>query len=90
MNARTAIAEPIFIQIGRKRYQVESLARASEMYCAARDKSGEGASRIPEGKIVTADGRFVARISYNGRVWAEENWSVGDKPIFFAKEEAAQ
>ena len=73
--------EPLFIQIGRKRYQVASLQHASEMYCKARDASGHGASRVPEGKIVTADGRLQARISYNGRVWPAAPWFPGQQPI---------
>lgn len=75
-------AEQIFIEIGRKRYQVESLKRASEMFCAARDKSGMGASEIPEAKVVTADGRFVARVSYNGRVWPNPTWVQGEQPVY--------
>jgi hypothetical protein len=81
-EAMTALAEQIFIQVGRKRYQVETLKHASEMYCAARDALGEGASRFPQGKIVTADGRFVARISFNGRVWSSEDYVVGETPIY--------
>lgn len=75
------LAEQLFIQIGRRRYQVESLARASEMYCTARDASGDGASKVPEAKVVTADGRPVARISYNGRVWPPAPWFDGMQPL---------
>lgn len=76
------IAEILFLQIRRKRYQVASLEQASQMYCKARDASGFGASKVPEGVIVTADGRKVARISYNGRVWPAEDWHPEMKPIF--------
>lgn len=75
-------AEPIFIQIDGRRYQVASLEQASQMYCAARDAFGEGASRTPEGLIVTAEGRTVGRISYNGRVWSPEEWQPGMKPLY--------
>ena len=52
------------------------------MYCAARDASGFGASAVPDGRIVTASGRLVARISYNGRVWPPEPWHAGQRPLF--------
>lgn len=77
----TQITEPLFIQIARKRFHVASLAQASQLYCQARDISGEGASRVPEGKVVTAEGRLVARISYNGRVWPAENWYPSMTPL---------
>ncbi len=74
--------EPIFIQIGRRRYQVPSLAQASEMYCAAGDASGLDVSSFPEALIVTADGRPIARISYNGIVWPAEEWRPGIEPLY--------
>lgn len=75
-------SETIFIQIGRRRYQVADLKQASEMYCAARDASGYGASKVPEGRIVTADGRAVGRISYNGRVWPPQEWHPDMVPLY--------
>lgn len=45
---------------------------ASAIYCAKRDKSGEGASTFPDGEW---NGH---RISYNGRIWytavSVDNW----------------
>jgi hypothetical protein len=78
----TNIAEPIFIQIGRRRYQVDGLEQASRMYCTARDASGMGVSKVPEGKVVTAEGKLVARISYNGRVWPPQPWFAGMTPLY--------
>jgi hypothetical protein len=40
----------MFLEIGRKRFQVASVEEASRMFCAARDKAGEGASRTPSPK----------------------------------------
>jgi hypothetical protein len=71
----------LFIQISDHRYQVDSLKQASEMYCAARDAFGEGASYTPEVAIVTADGRNVARISRDGRVWPAEE-KPGETPLY--------
>jgi hypothetical protein len=74
----------IFLQIRRKRYQVESFKQASEMFCAARDKSGNGASRIPSPLIVDENGETIGYVSYNGRVWAgtPEAWQSGMQPLY--------
>jgi hypothetical protein len=63
----------LFLQIGRKRYQVASIADAVEMYEKARDESGLGASKMPQVKITAADGFFLYGIAYNGRVWTLGN-----------------
>lgn len=76
-----AIQQIMFLQIGRKRYEVRSLERASEMYCEARDASGLGASDVPEAKVVNESGKSIARISYNGRVWPSQPWHPGQEPI---------
>jgi hypothetical protein len=79
--ARAALIAPLFIELGNCRCQIASLKHASEFYCAARDIFGDGASRTPEIAIVTADGRAVAHISDNGRVWPAEKKS-GEKPLY--------
>lgn len=67
--------QELFIQIGRKRYQVESIEQAVAMFVAARDASGLGSSQMPRATIVNAHGTHLYGISYNGRVWD------GDKPL---------
>ena len=37
----------MFLEIGRKRFQIASFEEASRMFCAARDEASEGASRTP-------------------------------------------
>ncbi len=49
-------------------YTARTLAGISAAYCKARDESGEGASTFPFPDIEDG-GAFVARLSYNGRVW---------------------
>lgn len=61
--------QELFLQVGRKRYQVASIGEAVEMYEKARDASEQGASQMPQVKIVAADGFFLYGIAYNGRVW---------------------
>lgn len=70
------------MQIGRKHYPVASFQQASEMFCAARDKSGLGASRVPDAFIINDLGEKVARISYNGRVWPLAEWTPDQKPVY--------
>lgn len=67
--------QELFLQIGRKRYQVASIAEAVAMHNKARDASEHGASQFPRVTIVNAHGTHLYGISYNGRVWD------GDKPM---------
>ena len=61
------------IGLTRKLVEVESYAEASRLYSALRDRSCQGASRMPEGRIYdAATEKLVARVSYNGRIWAGE------------------
>lgn len=61
------------LKIGnRASMQTETIAAASQMYAAERDKSYEGASTFPDGVLLQGN-RKVARISYNAKVW-----SLGD------------
>lgn len=83
MTYLTLAARPaLYMQIGRKRYQVASLQEASEMFCAARNKSDLGASRTPDVTIVNERGETVGRVSYNGRVWPAVKWTPDQKPIY--------
>lgn len=77
-------ASIMFLQVGRKRYQVESLKQASEMFCTVRDKAGNGASRTPSPLLVDDCGRVVDHISYNGRVWSgmPQDWQSGQRPLY--------
>lgn len=47
-----------------------SFAGLSRQYRNHIEANGLGASDVPEGEIRTDDGRVLAVISYNGRVWA--------------------
>lgn len=66
-----------------------TLAEASALYRRACDahaeRTGRGASTMPEGVVYDVTGaspRVVARVSWNGRVWAEQPWAPGDLPLF--------
>jgi hypothetical protein len=72
----------MFLEIERKRFQIASYEEASRMFCAARDKMGEGASRTPSPKIVDERGEVVAYVSYNGRVWAGATYVPNAVPLY--------
>lgn len=87
----TIPAKTMFLQIGRRRYQVASLQQASEMWERARDASGLGASQIGgDALIVNDSGATVAYVSYNGRVWAGQpgrpghpgSWTSDATPLY--------
>lgn len=62
-------ARELFLQIGRKRYQVACIEDAVAKYSTARDAAEHGASKMPRVTIVNAHGTHLYDISYNGRVW---------------------
>lgn len=53
---------------GRATAQVADYADASRVYLDEQTNSGEGASTFPTA-LVTDNGKALARVSYNGRVW---------------------
>lgn len=62
-------------------FGVSSLQEASTVYSKERDESCEGASTFAEGTVVDDVGVKIARISYNGRVWAPGPWTSGAEPL---------
>jgi hypothetical protein len=82
-NPMPTVTATLTLKIGRRAYSVPSYADASRMFCAARDKSGLGASRVPTPLIYDANGQQVAYVSYNGRVWAgsPRDWQPGRTPL---------
>ncbi len=80
----THITAPLFMQVGRKRYQIASLQQASQMFEKARDASHLGASKIRPALIVHADGTPFGYVSYNGRVWAgtPNDWQPDRTPLY--------
>lgn len=59
----------LFLDVSGKRYPVASAQQASELFSAARDKSGLGASGIPTPRLYDGAGNQIGYVSYNGRVW---------------------
>lgn len=73
--------QELFLQIGRRRYQVASIIDAVAKFEAARDRWEHGASRMPRVTIVNEHGTFLYGISYNGRVWTGIPGEAGSLPL---------
>jgi hypothetical protein len=81
-NSVMTPTKTMFLQIGRKRFQIATFEQASRMFCAARDKAGNGASRTPSPKIVDEAGSVIGHVSYNGRVWAGTDYVPNTVPLY--------
>jgi hypothetical protein len=90
MERHMTPAKTMFLEIGRKRFQIASYEAASRMFCAARDKMGEGASRTPSPKIVDERGEVIAHVSYHGRVWAGATYVPDAVPLYDNRNAAEQ
>lgn len=77
-----AVQQRLFAEWGGKRMEVESLEDARDKWERFRDTSEAGVSQIGNGiRVLDQDGKFVGRISYNGRIWSEEDRGPeGEKP----------
>lgn len=82
---------PYALGIGGSRALVacSSFEEASSLYRAACEamtaRTGKGASGIAEGSVYDTRGAkptLVARVSWNGKVWAAKPWATGDEPLF--------
>lgn len=79
------MTDKLTMKIGnRKAIEVSSIEDASLKYGRIRDKSLLGVSRMSDGIITKPDGSFVARVSYNGRVWDTPEWTPNQKPLLEA------
>lgn len=60
---------------------VTSLEDASRVFADLRDRHESPSSRADDGVVKELDGRTVAIVSYNGRVWGAEGWRPGASPL---------
>lgn len=63
--------EKFIVLVGRAKHSVCTLAEASAVYRRHVEENDLGASQVNEGVILDVTGKKIARISYNGRVWAQ-------------------
>ena len=76
MKNTAAQTQQLKVRIGRKAVTVTSLRQASDVWCAYRDALDLGSSDSPLVTVADASGKTVARISYNGRVWAPDGTEI--------------
>ncbi|MFC3443855.1 hypothetical protein ACFOKF_22150 [Sphingobium rhizovicinum] len=69
------------VQKGHPALWASNWAEASRLHCERRDKLGLGSSAFPEAIIHVFD-MPVARISFNGRIWALGEWEPTARPIY--------
>ena len=60
------MTKTMFLEIGRRRFQIASFEEASRMFCAARDKMGEGSSRTPRRRLLTSEATLSATFPTTG------------------------
>ena len=63
-------SEPRWIRVGRGTYPFSTYGAASAAYCATVKRLGLGVSDAPACDVLDDAGNVVARVAYNGRVFA--------------------
>lgn len=76
--------EGYFVKDGSTLRQV-TLEQASKMMSAVRQESGMGGSELGQLKLYDADGKQIAYVSYNGKVWAGTEYINGVEPLYGKK-----
>jgi hypothetical protein len=64
---------------------VTSLEDASRVFAELRDRHETPSSRAADGVVTDRDGRTVAIVTYNGRVWGPDGWRPGAMPLVEAQ-----
>jgi|GEM_PF-4260387 len=79
----------LFLRVAgsKDKVPVSSLKDASEKYAAVRDTrmriGAGGSSTTPEVQVIDGEGKVVGVVSYNGRIWAPDDYGKnGAKPIY--------
>ena len=61
---------PRWIRVGDGTYPFSTYAKASAAYCATIERLGLGVSEAPVCEVLDEAGDLVARVAYNGRIFA--------------------
>ena len=62
--------DPRWVRVGRGTYPFSTYGAASTAYCATIERLGLGVSEAPTCEVLNEAGNVVARVAYNGRVFA--------------------
>ena len=74
VGGQIAERDSMIVTFGGKSYNVSSIKEAQEKWIRFRETSGAGVSEVGNGVRVTdQNGKFIARVSYNGRAWSTED-----------------
>ena len=78
------IPSGLFVQVGRRRIEVDSYKDASARARTAIEQTGVGVSRAPRVEIVNGAGEVLAYVAYNGRVFKGRsvNWTP-ETPVLY-------
>lgn len=76
----TTLTVKLRVTINGKRHLVANVAEASALHCAIRD--AQGLTRMRDSTISTMNGKFLARITFNGNVYAERVWTPKAVPLY--------
>ena len=63
----------MYFELRGIKYTGTSLEEASRIYVSLREASNEGASTWPNASIFEDTGKFIGRLSYNAKIWSEDN-----------------
>ena len=79
----------LFVQVGKRRFEVESFEDASKRFAGFRDAAfdrGATGSTLPKTIIVDQNGKPIARIAQNGKVFppSDGDWrsEIGQTPLY--------
>jgi len=67
-------ASQYLMEVNGRRFPVENMVDASKKYEVIRDRSGLGGSQLSDGVVRDGEGKVIARVSYNAKVWTTEEW----------------
>lgn len=81
MNAGTELNLPHEVRIAGRSFPFTSLEQVSAAYSATIHRLGVGGSETPRCEIFDGSGQRVARVSYNGRVWNNDDFCLYDPII---------
>lgn len=68
---------------------IRTLEEAQRAYIRSRDTLELCESDFGDGEIYDASGTFIARIDFDGRLWAAAEYRPGDPPLAEAPQQAA-
>jgi hypothetical protein len=85
MTSAAAIEQaPTTVVIGRKRFAFTTYEEVSRAYRATIEAMNIGASQTPRCVILASDGRQVARVAFNGRVFGMNDEVLYNTPSYAA------